>query len=87
MDFNSVAPTLTGGCLNISKGRFAHPIENRPITAREAALIQTFPVDYKFAGNWTEIGLQIGNAVPVKMGEAFFTSIMNDIETQNKCSG
>lgn len=84
MDFNSVAPTLTGGCLNISKGRFAHPVENRPITAREAALIQTFPIDYKFAGNWTEIGLQIGNAVPVKMGEAFFTSIMNDIKKHFK---
>ncbi|MGI6659045.1 MAG: DNA cytosine methyltransferase [Dethiobacteraceae bacterium] len=83
MSFNSVAPTLTGGCLNISKGRFAHPVENRPITAREAALIQTFPIDYKFVGTWGEIGLQIGNAVPVKMGEAFFAAIMDDIRGMN----
>lgn len=83
MDFNSVAPTLTGGCLNISKGRFAHPVEDRPITAREAALIQTFPIDYKFTGSWGDIGLQIGNAVPVKMGEAFFTAIMEDIKGAN----
>lgn len=79
MNWDSVAPTLTGGCLNISKGRFAHPTENRPITAREAALIQTFPPDYKFTGNWTDIALQIGNAVPVKMGEAFFREIYSDI--------
>jgi len=80
MDWKSVAPTLTGGCLNISKGRFAHPTEDRPLTAREAALIQTFPPDYKFAGNWTDIAVQIGNAVPVKMGQAFFDEIVKDIQ-------
>ncbi|HVJ48460.1 DNA cytosine methyltransferase [Desulfitobacterium sp.] len=80
MDWKSVAPTLTGGCLNISKGRFAYPTEDRPITAREAALIQTFPPDYKFAGTWTDIALQIGNAVPVKMGQAFFDEIVKDIQ-------
>lgn len=58
--------TITGGCLNPSKGRFLHPELNRSITAREAALLQTFPKDYQFD---TRIGigkiaLQIGNALP-----------------------
>ena len=58
--------TITGGCLNPSKGRFLHPSKNRNITAREAALLQTLPMDYKFPVNATktEIALMIGNALP-----------------------
>lgn len=46
------------------KGRYLHPTQHRPITHREAARIQTFPDDFKFEGNKTEIAKQIGNAVP-----------------------
>jgi DNA (cytosine-5)-methyltransferase 1 len=62
-DFSS---TITGGCLNPSKGRFLHPEEDRAISAREAALLQTFPRGYKFPENVskTSIALQIGNALP-----------------------
>lgn len=62
----SVSSTITGGCLNPSKGRFLHPEEDRCISAREAALLQTFPVDYKFPTDIpkTEIALLIGNALP-----------------------
>ncbi|MBM7854319.1 DNA (cytosine-5)-methyltransferase 1 [Desulfohalotomaculum tongense] len=80
MDYNKVAPTLTGGCCTISKGRFGHPVEDRAISLREAALIQTFPPDYKFTGSFGKIALQIGNAVPVKMGRTFFECIRKDIE-------
>lgn len=64
--WDDVSSTITGGCLNPSKGRFLHPEENRCITAREAALLQTFPHDYKFPENIpkTEIALMIGNALP-----------------------
>lgn len=66
MRWDSVAPTITGGCLNPSKGRFLHPVQNRPITAREAALLQSFPQNYRFS---TERGMyavaaMIGNALP-----------------------
>lgn len=70
MDLNKPANTLTTGCTNITKGRFAHPISNRAITLREAARLQTFPDTYKFAGNYDQISAQIGNAVPVKLAEA-----------------
>lgn len=66
MAWDRVAPTITGGCINPSKGRFLHPEEDRAITLREAALLQTFPARYKFpitAGSYP-IAMLIGNALP-----------------------
>lgn len=68
MAWDDVAPTITGGCFNPSKGRFLHPEENRAITMREAAILQTFPETYIFPPplNKQAIGLMIGNALPPK---------------------
>jgi DNA (cytosine-5)-methyltransferase 1 len=66
MAWDKPAPTITGGCINPSKGRFLHPEENRAITLREAALLQTFPRNYRFAldeGRYKAAEL-IGNALP-----------------------
>ncbi|MEK3875246.1 DNA cytosine methyltransferase [Paenibacillus sp. FSL M7-0420] len=67
MSWDTVAPTLTTGCTNITRGRFAHPSEDRSITVREAARLQTFPDNYKFHGKLEQIATQVGNAVPVAM--------------------
>lgn len=66
MAWMDVAPTITGGCTNPSKGRFIHPEEDRAITLREAALLQTFPLHYKFStsGGKDAVALMIGNALP-----------------------
>lgn len=66
MSWDDVAPTITGGCHNPSKGRFIHPEKNRAITLREAALLQTFPRKYKFStkNGKDSIALMIGNALP-----------------------
>jgi len=64
MSWDDVAPTLTTGCTDFTKGRYVHPVENRAITLREAARLQTFPDNYHFAGNASDIAAQIGNAVP-----------------------
>lgn len=66
MSWDDVAPTITGGCHNPSKGRFVHPELNRAITLREAALLQTFPKKYKFSTSKGKdaIALMIGNALP-----------------------
>lgn len=66
MAWNNVAPTITGGCFNPSKGRFLHPEEDRAITMREAALLQGFPRRYKFpvTSNKSAVALMIGNALP-----------------------
>lgn len=66
MKWDDVAPTITGGCLSPSKGRFLHPKYNRAITLREAALLQSFPRDYKISldqGKHKAAAL-IGNALP-----------------------
>ena len=66
MAWDDVAPTITSGCFNPSKGRFLHPVQNRAITMREAALLQGFPKNYVFdpaLGKQT-VALMIGNALP-----------------------
>lgn len=75
MSWNEPAPTLTTGCLSISKGRFAHPSQDRGITPREAARLQGFPDDFVFAGFREHIGRQIGNAVPVPLARAIGAAI------------
>lgn len=66
MAWDKPSPTITGGCNNPSKGRFIHPEEDRVITLREAALLQTFPIDYKFSlrSGKTGVAMMIGNALP-----------------------
>lgn len=66
--WNDYSSTITGGCLNPSKGRFLHPEEDRVITAREASLLQSFPIYYKFPVNIPKasLALLIGNALPPK---------------------
>jgi len=70
LDPNQPGPTMTTRCTTPSCGRFVHPTENRGLTLREAALLQTFPADYRFDGSYGEIERQIGNAVPPKLAEA-----------------
>jgi DNA (cytosine-5)-methyltransferase 1 len=50
------------------KGRYLHPVEDRPITHREAARLQGFDDDFIFIGKKIEVGIQIGNAVPPPLG-------------------
>jgi DNA (cytosine-5)-methyltransferase 1 len=66
--WDDYSTTITGGCLNPSKGRFLHPRQNRCISAREAMLLQSFPKKYKLPKgiSRTNIALMIGNALPPK---------------------
>lgn len=72
MRWDDVAPTITGGCVNPSKGRFLHPSQDRSITLREAALLQSFPKRYHISlrrGKFPAAML-IGNAFPPKFAKA-----------------
>jgi DNA (cytosine-5)-methyltransferase 1 len=64
------APTLTGRCNSISNGRYGHPCQDRAISLREAASLQTFGDAYVFCGTSVHISRVIGNAVPVKFAES-----------------
>lgn len=72
MSWSKPAPTLTTKFFSYSTGRYGHPEQDRAISLREGALLQTFPENYVFYGSNTQsIARQIGNAVPPKMAEAF----------------
>ena len=84
MVWEEPSPTMTTLCTGIGNGRFGHPVQNRAISAREAALFQTFPITYKFFPNEYEVSLTkasryIGNAVPPKLGEVIAQSIKSNL--------
>lgn len=74
LDPKGIAPTITTRFDTPSGGRFIHPFENRTLTAREAARIQSFPDDFEFYGTKSCVCTQIGNAVPPKL--AYFFAIL-----------
>jgi len=84
MDWNLPAPTLTTQFYNYGSGRYGHPEQDRAISFREGAIIQTFPKSYKFYDpkrgiGRRELGRIIGNAIPVKLAEAIGRSFMKHI--------
>jgi len=87
MSYKEPSPTITTQFTGFGNGRFGHPRQNRAISLREGALLQTFPDDYKFVDPNTPISMKdvsrmIGNAVPVKLGEVIAQSIRNHVESQ-----
>ena len=80
MKWDAHAPTLTTGCTDLTRGRFAHPSDNRALTLREAARLQTFPDSYRFVGSASDIATQIGNAVPVRLMQELALSIRSQLE-------
>lgn len=87
MEWDKPAPTMTTLCYGYGNGRFGHPEQDRAISLREAAIIQSFPRNYRFvkkddALSVSAIGRMIGNAVPVKLGEVVGQSILNSLRSQ-----
>jgi DNA (cytosine-5)-methyltransferase 1 len=68
---------ITGAAIN----EFLHPVEDRPLTVRECARIQTFPDDFVFAGSRRDRAQQIGNAVPPRLAEVIARSLLQDLRT------
>ena len=89
MKWDEPSPTMTTQCTGIGNGRFGHPVQDRAISAREAALFQTFPISYKFFENEDSVSLTkasryIGNAVPPKLGEVIAKSIIYHLKTVDR---
>jgi len=81
MTWKSPSPTITTEFYNLGSGRFGHPAQNRALSLREGALLQTFPRNYKFVEDpenlsLTSVATLIGNAVPVRLGEVIGKTIM-----------
>ena len=79
LSWDRPAPTLTTKCLSYSNGRFGHPSQDRALSAREAARLQTFPDSFQFTGSLTSQGKQIGNAVPVVLAQHFGRHLVNHV--------
>jgi len=89
MAWDTPSPTITGGCINPSKGRFLHPRFNRAITLREAALLQSFPRTYQFSLQWGRYPAAnlIGNALPpefVRRHAAALSKTRRSVETMRQ---
>jgi len=79
MSWDDVSPTITARFDSFTRGMFGHPEQDRSISLREGAILQTFPSDFNFCGNKVDIARQIGNAVPVKLAEAVGKEIIKAI--------
>ena len=88
MEWDKIGPTITTHFNGFGCGRFGHPEQDRAISLREGALLQTFPPNYSFAPEDADIQISsvarmIGNAVPVNLGEAIGLSIRSHLEEFN----
>ena len=81
MKFDSYAPVLTTKCTDITNGRFGHPVQNRAISVREAASIQTFPRSFSFTGGIRSSTRQVGNAVPVLLAQRLGEHIIQHLRS------
>ena len=84
MKWDELSPTITTQCNGFGNGRFGHPEQDRAISLREAARLQTFPDDYKLVDPddphyFTSIARFIGNAVPVELAQVIARSIKHHL--------
>lgn len=84
MRWDEPSPTMTTNCSTLGTGRFGHPEQDRAISLREAALLQSFPKNYDFiAGSnvkKTTLAKHIGNAVPVRLAQTIAKSIIEHVD-------
>lgn len=84
MFWDKPAPTLTTRCISYSNGRFGHPEQDRAISIREAAAIQSFPDDFVFHGSMTMAARHIGNAVPPLLAKSLGSHIQDLVKRKNE---
>jgi len=87
LSWDKPAPALTTRCISYSNGRFGHPTQDRAISAREAARLQTFPPSFEFAGSLTSQARQIGNAVPVLLARLFGRHLVEHVAQARREAG
>nr|WP_157212944.1 DNA cytosine methyltransferase [Pseudomonas sp. M47T1] len=91
MEWDKPSPTITTQSYGYGNGRFGHPEQNRALSLREAAILQSFPDDYSFYEPGTDMSTRalctmIGNAVPVRLGEVVGESIKLHLRDPNKAA-
>lgn len=86
MSWKDVSPTITTQFFNYGSGRFGHPKQDRGLSIREGALLQTFPENYDFGNeiSMTKTGRHIGNAVPPRLGFVIGKTIQEHIKSHHE---
>lgn len=89
MEWDKPSPTITTQFYGFGNGRFGHPKQNRGLSLREGAILQSFPRDYEFVRpdgeyHFKTIGRMIGNAVPVRLGEVVGKTIKKHLGQHGK---
>lgn len=85
MSWGDVSPTITTQFTSYGSGRFGHPEQNRALSIREGALLQTFPLDYDFGDFPTgKLSRHIGNAVPPQLGVVIGQQIRKHVESHGR---
>ena len=79
LSWNSPSITITHYARNPASGRFLHPEQDRGLTMREAALLQSFPTAFDFEGSFDQVFKQIGEAVPPKLACAVAANILIEL--------
>jgi DNA (cytosine-5)-methyltransferase 1 len=82
-----IAPTITRWCFHPGSGRFGHPVEQRILTIRELARLQSFSDDFRFSGTNQQKSWQVGNAVPPLLAEAFAQEIARALKGEGRRPG
>jgi len=87
MEWDQPAPTITTQFYGFGNGRFGHPEQDRGLSLREGALLQSFPAQYKFVApgervQFKAVGRLIGNAVPVRLARVIAHTVRKHIEAQ-----
>lgn len=85
LEWDALGPTITTQFYGYGSGRFGHPEQDRALSLREGALLQTFPAGYQFVAPdkpvyFKSVGRLIGNAVPVRLGRAVARSLIQHVE-------
>lgn len=85
MEWDAPSPTITTQFFGFGNGRFGHPDQDRAISLREGAVLQSFPADYAFlepssSVQFKKLGRMIGNAVPVLLARAIARSIKQHLK-------
>lgn len=86
MKWDEPSPTITTQFFGLGNGRFGHPEQDRALSLREGAILQSFPHDYQFVDprqpfSFKKVGQMIGNAVPPAIGLAIGKSILQHLKT------
>ncbi len=89
MEWDQPSPTITTQFYGFGNGRFGHPVQDRALSLREGAILQSFPRHYAFVKpkarySFKDVGRMIGNAVPVRLGKAIGRSIKAHLEKHGR---